>query len=259
MMTFSRSAFLKLLALLAFSATGWAQQVTPIAASNMAPQATAPSTVPQSRGEYIVDSGGPALRRWENLREPNTQHDRWWANFIRSARVRMQQLHQMSPGMTFTWFVYRPSYVTRTGEDNQPLISYIQSVTQTYPFIRLRWFSSTSELLSYINSGNNRGSNKIVGFEFFGHSNKFCFMFDYSNEIIGTSRCWLHEKELGRISGSAFARDAYCKSWGCHTGESMAAAWRQVTGVPMIGAMGKTDYSSGEIPLLSSPGGRWSY
>ena len=43
-------------------------------------EAVAPSSAlaqSQSRGEYILVSGGPALRKWEDLRAPGTQHDRW--------------------------------------------------------------------------------------------------------------------------------------------------------------------------------------
>ena len=55
----------------------------------------------------------------------------------------------------------------------------------------------------------------------------------------------------------AFVRDAYVKSWGCHTGESMSKHWRDATGTRMWGAIGKTDYSTGELPALSSAGGKW--
>jgi hypothetical protein len=98
----------------------------------------------------------------------------------------------------------------------------------------------------------------ICDFEYFGHSNKYCFMFDYSGVIYGASTSWLHEKDLSRINGSAFTRDAYCKSWGCHTGESMSRAWKRATGLPMWGAIGKTDYSSPGGGVFLSPGGRWS-
>jgi hypothetical protein len=36
---------------------------------------------------------------------------------------------------------------------------------------------------------------------------------------------------------------ALVKSWGCPTGESMSKKWRRATRVPMVGAIGKTDYS----------------
>ena len=58
-------------------------------------------------------------------------------------------------------------------------------------------------------------------------------------------------------------RNAFVKSWGCHTGESMSEKWKNATGTPMIGAIGRTDYSSrdealnGIIPVLSSADGRW--
>ena len=159
--------------------------------------------------EYIVVSGGPALREWEDLRKPGEQHDRWWGNFVRSARVRMQDLKKATrPGTIFTWLVYRDSYLRRASEDGQPLISHVESVRDTYN-VRLVWFRSGSDVINYINSGMNRRSVKISGFEYFGHSNKHCFMFDYSSDIYGVSSSWLHEVDLNRIRSSAFAPHAY--------------------------------------------------
>ncbi|MEM0896077.1 MAG: hypothetical protein AAGJ79_04260, partial [Verrucomicrobiota bacterium] len=106
-----------------------------------------------------------------------------------------------------------------------------------------------------------RRRTKIGGFEYFGHSNKFAFMFDYSNWISGVSKSWLHEADLRKISRRAFAKDAYCQSWGCHSGESFCAAWRKATGTKMWGAEGKTDYSVlqyGKLPEISG-NGRWKY
>ncbi|MBE7494964.1 MAG: hypothetical protein HS117_08465 [Verrucomicrobiaceae bacterium] len=194
--------------------------------------------------EYIVVSGGPAVRGFEDLRKPAEQHDRWWGNFIRTARVRMQEVHQTAPpGTRITWLVYRDGYVRRAASERQPLTQHIESVPQAYPFINLVWFRTTDELIRYINSGQPRGRMKISGFEYFGHSNKYCFMFDYSSELYAVSTTWLHQADLGRINRSAFARNAHCQSWGCHTAESMSAVWKKHTGVWMVGATGKTDYS----------------
>ena len=56
------------------------------------------------------------------------------------------------------------------------------------------------------------------------------------------------------------SKRAVVKSWGCHTGESMSKKWKRATGVPMIGAVGKTDYSvmyrNNWLPALSK--GRWT-
>ena len=194
--------------------------------------------------EYIVVSGGPAVRGFEDLRKPEEQHDRWWGNFIRTARVRMQEIQKTAPaGTHITWLVYRDAYVRRAASERQPLTQNIESVPKAYPFIKLVWFRSTDELIRYINGGMSRWSTKISGFEYFGHSNMYSFMFDYSSDLYATSTCWLHQADLHRISGSAFAKNAYCKSWGCHSAESMSREWKRQTGVWLIGAKGKTDYS----------------
>lgn len=210
--------------------------------------------------EYILISGGPALRAWEDYRREQHRHDRWWGNFIRTARIRIQQLQKATNDqINITWLVYRPGYETRATEDGEPLISHIESVRDKYK-IRLVWFSTTDQLINYVNSGQNRRQIKVSGFEYFGHSNKYCFIFDYSNHILGASKCFLHQGDLDKFDRKVFAKGAYCKSWGCHSGEAFTAEFRRATGQKMIGAIGKTDYSQTwrEILPIVSPGGRWA-
>ena len=210
--------------------------------------------------EYILLVGGPSLLEWENFRREEHRHDRWWGNFIRAARIRIQQLQKATnEEINITLLVYRPGYVTRAREDGDPLISHIESVRDKYK-VRLVWFSTTSEMINYVNRGQNRSRMKVSGFEYFGHSNKYCFVFDYSNEILGASKVFLHQSQLSQFERKVFAKGAYCKSWGCHSGESMSGAFRKATGRKMIGAVGKTDYSEvwkQTLPFVS-PGGRWT-
>lgn len=216
-----------------------------------------------AQNEYIVCSGGPALRQWEDLRRSEQHHDRWWGNFVRTARVRLQELRRTQPpGTILTWLVYRDAYARRAAEDRDPLLSHVESVRDTYK-VNLVWFRSGEEVIQYLNAGSTqvpRSNHKIGGFEFFGHSNKHCFLFDYSSEIYAASTAWLHENDLFRIRRGVFARGAFCKSWGCHTGESMNRYWRKATGTRLIGAIGKTDYSYMHLrnwQVALSPGSRW--
>ena len=197
--------------------------------------------------EYILVSGGPSLHEWEKFKaEP---HDRWWGNFIRSARVRIQEIQaKLGPSAKITWLVHKPSYMRRASrQDKQDLIANIVS-------------DEGDELIEYLNAGQPRDRVKIANFEYYGHSNRACWMFDYSNEIDSGSKSWLHENELGRVHRDIFTRDAFIKSWSCHTGESMSKKWKRATGKRMIGAIGKTDYSYGHLrnwtPALSK-GARW--
>jgi len=210
-----------------------------------------------NQGEYLILSGGPALRKWENLRMPGTQHDRWWGNFIRPARVRIEQIQKQNPNALITWMVYQDAFRLRSQEDQRDLFSLVQSVRDKYR-VRLIWFNSGDEVIRYINSGQNRSQVKIVNFEYYGHSNKFCFMFDYSSHVYGASKAYLHQRDLGKINKRAFAKGAFCKSWGCHTGESMSAVWRKSTGLPMIGAVGKTNYEN-PMDVSLSDGSRWTH
>jgi hypothetical protein len=206
-------------------------------------------------GEHLVVSGGVSLIQWEKYKaEP---HDLWWLNFIRAARIRIQELRERhGPDARITWFVYAPAYRRRSAQEGKDLIADIESVRGAYG-VKLVFFGRTSELVDYINGGLPRPTTPIVSFDYFGHSNRACFMFDYSNEIDSASKVFLHEDDLGRIRRGVFARNAEVKSWGCHTGESMSKKWKAATGVPMTGAAGKTRYQTETLPIISTVGGRW--
>jgi len=211
----------------------------------------------QGGGEHVFLSGGPALRSHEELRTPTERHDRWWGNFVRPARMRMQEIRAQDPAADITWLVYKDGYVRRQAESGEPLVAWVESVRDAVG-VRLVWVDSGDQVIAYLNRGRDRRRLPVVTFEFFGHSNKHCFMLDYSNRVHGACRAWLHEDELGKIDRRAFAPRARIRSWGCHTGESMSAKWRAAVGVPMEGAIGKTDYtvlSRGELPVVM---GRWT-
>ena len=205
-------------------------------------------------GEHVIVSGGPALRKWENLRVQEDQHDRWWANFIRAATIRMDEVRTAyGPQAQVIWMVYQPGYQTRGREDGKPYTSWIAEQASKRR-ATLIWFNSSGDFLQKLNS---RPRGSVETFDFFGHSNRNAFMFDYGNDIMATSTAWLHERDLPRIKASIFSGNAYCKSWGCHTGESMSAVWKRATGFALEGANGPTTYTvvgQGKLPVVR---GRW--
>ena len=198
--------------------------------------------------EHLIVSGGPALRKWENYRVPDDQHDRWWANFIRAATLRMAEVRlAYGKEAPLVWMVHRPSYEARGREDGKPYTTWIaeQAAKRNCTLI---WFSTTGDFINKINS---RPRGSVETFDYFGHSNKYAFMFEYGSDIMAASTSWLHERDLPRLKSSIYARNAYCKSWGCHTGSSMSAVWKKQLGLPLEGAKGKTLYTMvgrGEMP-----------
>ena len=203
------------------------------------------------------------MREWENLRPEQVRHDRWWGNFVRAARIRMEQIRaEKGPDAMITWLVFRTGYEKRGVEDGIDYIPNILSVQQKVN-CRLVWFRSTDEVIDYLNNGGqgvSRATTKIAGFEYFGHSNKYCFTFDYSGEVLGASKIFFHQDDFKRLQPGIFARGARVQSWGCYTGEAMSQAFRAQTGVRMIGAKGKTDYSNcwqNTLPQLATSAGRW--
>ena len=211
--------------------------------------------------EAVVVTGGVSLWKWEKTKmEP---HDHWWLNFIRASRIRIEQLKQtLGPQTQITWLVYAPAYQARQAQEPEDLFSIIRSVQEKYG-VNLVMFNTTDQLCDHLNGGADRRTNKIVSFDYFGHSNSDCMMFDYSNEVGSASKAWLHKNELrSKLKRGIFARNAHVQSWGCYQGEtfegpSMAALWHQATGVPMTAAIGKTQYMMNQLPILSSANGRW--
>lgn len=210
---------------------------------------------PALRADHVIVTGGPALRKWENLRTVSDQHDRWWANFVRAGTMRIDEIRRAyGSDAGITWYVFQPGYITRGREDGKP---YTQWITEqaTKRNVRLIWFQTGP---GFIQALNKQARGSIETFDFFGHSNRHAFMFDYGNDVMAASSAWLHENDLSKIKGSIFAKNAYCKSWGCHTGESMTQAWKRAVGVPLEGAKGPTDYralSAGMMPVVK---GSWT-
>ena len=209
-----------------------------------------------SNNEWILLVGGPSMMQREKYKAQ--PHDHWWANFVHAARLRTDQLRlELGPDAKITWLVYKQGYLDRATQEHQDLISHIDSVRDKLN-LNLVWFNRGPEVIQYLNTGQNRDKVKVAGFEYFGHSNKACFMFDYSSNLDSASKSWLHESDLTRIDRRIFARGVYAKSWGCHTGEEMSKKWYSATGTHMIGALGKTQFMMEELPILSSQNGKWT-
>jgi hypothetical protein len=208
-------------------------------------------------GEWIIVVGGVSMHEWEKYKAQ--PHDHWWANFVHAARLRTEQLRaQLGPDALITWLVYKQGYLDRAKQEHQDLIGLIDSVAEKY-HLKLLYIHSGSDIINYLNEGRPRNQVKVIGFEYFGHSNRACFLLDYSNVIDSASKAWLHENDLFKILPRDFSRNAFVKAWGCHTGEEMSKKWYDATHTHMIGAIGKTQFMMDELPVLTSANGRWVY
>jgi hypothetical protein len=156
------------------------------------------STAQAQKREYIILVGGPSLHQWEQYKAQ--PHDHWWANFVHAARVRTEALRaELGPNAMITWLVYGQGYKERGHQEKQDLIANINSVRDKFN-LNLVYFDRGADVINYLNGGQPRSEVKISGFEFFGHSNRACFLFDYSNVVDSASKSWLHESELSAIS-----------------------------------------------------------
>src|SRR5947208_15115238 len=104
-----------------------------------------------ANGEYIVVVGGPSMYQWEKYKPYPPDH--WWANFVRAARLRTEQLRtQLGPDQQITWLVYKPGYLDRAKQEHQDLIALIHTVRDKLN-LNLVWFSAGTEVIDYLNKG----------------------------------------------------------------------------------------------------------
>src|ERR671934_2389588 len=105
-------------------------------------------------GEYIILVGGPSMYQWEKYK--TYPHDHWWANFVRAARIRTEQLRtELGPDTKITWLVYKQGYIDRARQEQQDLVSHIESVRDKFN-LHLVWFNKGSDVIDYLNNGQDR-------------------------------------------------------------------------------------------------------
>lgn len=202
----------------------------------------------------VILTGGVALRSWENYRGP-AAHDNWWANFVRASTVEIGLMKQKNPNADIVWIVYRPSYVTRSKENQIDYVPKIQDTAKKLG-VKLVYVDSADAACKAISAAGKKSP--ITSFYYFGHSNPHAFMLDYSNFIMAASKDWIHEKDLAvKIDRTIFAPNAECWSYGCYTGRSMSKFWKEAFGVPMWGNLESTRYQpvgDGKLPVGA---GKW--
>lgn len=205
--------------------------------------------------EHVVLMGGPAKRHWETMRHPGDQHDRWWANFVRGSTIRFSHIFHKNPQASITWIAYKPGYVFRGKEDKVNYVKNIIDLAKKYK-VRLVWVSSGEEAIKAINKTPRHGV-AIESFYYFGHSNQYAFMLDYSCDLMGGSTQWIHSSDLDKINSSVFLPQADCWSYGCYTGKDMTRWWKQILGVPLWGNTEATNYVTVSEGLLPRGNGKW--
>ncbi len=214
------------------------------------------ATAPLARATDVVLTGGVALKSWEHLRGP-VAHDNWWANFVRAATVHMDMQLKERPQARFVWIVFRPSYLTRGKEEGKDYIAMIREQAAKRN-AKLVFVDTADEAYAAINAAGRR--QPITTFYYFGHSNAHAFMLDYSNAIIGSSKQFMHEKELAtKLNRKAFSPNAVCYSYGCYTGLSMSQVWRQSLGFPLWGNTESTRYQPVGWGDMPTGNGSWKF
>ena len=176
-------------------------QTTAVRVNANVTSASAPAAPPVVSGpprEYILLTGSSSLIEWEKYKA--VPHDQFWGSFVRATRTRFQQIEAQQgndPNATYTWLVFEDGYRARGEQDHQDYISDINSVRDKY-HLNLVPVKNGNDVINYLNNGQNRDRLKVVDFEYFGHSNRCCWMFDYSNNIDSASKNFLHEDQLVR-------------------------------------------------------------
>ena len=126
--------------------------------------------------EIILLSGGPAVRSFEKFKI--NSHDKYWGNFIDSALQRAKDLQaEAKTTDKIVWLVFRPSYLSRGREDNQDYLKIIEERGKLVGVSPI-YFDNKNQLLTLLRRDGSKDKPKISRLEYFGHSNKKCWMFD---------------------------------------------------------------------------------
>ena len=240
------------------------------AAYNVSSQpATATEPPPVVNGpprEYVILTGGPSLTVWEKYK--TAPHDQFWGSF----RARLAHPLPATPEgerqrperhlhvARLRGRLQVPVARRTTRTTSATSIPCATSTTCTWS----RWTNGV-QVMDYLNHGQDRGNRiKVVDFEYFGHSNRCCFMFDYSSNIDSASKNYLHEDQLTSAEPVGVLPPRVREKLGLpHGREHEQAKFYDATGTRMIGAIGRTDFTNrdeafnGIIPVLSSPDGKW--
>lgn len=82
-------------------------------------------SLPLQANDVVLISGGPALRSFEKYKKAS--HDKYWGNLIDSALTRAEELKKdLKAEDKIVWLVFRPSYVSRTTEDQTDYLKIIE-------------------------------------------------------------------------------------------------------------------------------------
>lgn len=204
---------------------------------------------------HVIITGGPCLMKWEGLRIKAERHDNWWANFVRASTIRISQIQAVEPNAKICWVVFKPGYVTRSKEDNKPYVQWINDLGRKYK-VKLVWVNTSQQTINALNNAPRHGG-PIQSFYYFGHSNPYALMLDYSNDHMAVSTHYIHETDLSRIKPEIFHPSADCWSYGCYTGLSMTHWWKKFLGVPLWGNTESTQYAPVSSGMLPSASGKW--
>src|SRR5207244_12971087 len=80
-------------------------------------------------GEYIMLIGGPSMYQWEKYKA--YPHDHWWANFVRAARLRTEQLrNELGRAGRTRCLIYGQGMEDAGNQNNQDLIVFIARVAK---------------------------------------------------------------------------------------------------------------------------------
>src|SRR6266853_3756253 len=107
------------------------------------------SAANRAKTEWVILVGGPSMYQGEKYKlQP---HDHWWANFVRAARLRTEQIQaQYGQDQMITWLIYRQGYEDRAVQEKQNLIELINSIRDKFG-IHLIWFDRGREVIDYLN------------------------------------------------------------------------------------------------------------
>ena len=214
---------------------------------------------PVSAGEVLAICGGPALRKWDDLRAQEERCVLPPLAFVRAALFNQSQ--GVKNGDAVTLLVYRDGLVRRSAEDREPWTARAQDLVERAE-AKLIWVTSSSQVLSYLKL---RGPFRQI--DFYGYATPQALLLDYECRISRGSSSWLAAGSFaGSIAGSLVPNGSV-KFYPAYTGwkvdfSSLASKFKQRLGqgasitVPLLPMEYSVDPDD-SVPIRLAPGSRW--
>lgn len=160
----------------------------------------------------LVICGGPALKKWDDLRPT---HERCLLPprcFVNAAAYDAGKLSSQKDA-NVTFLVYRDSFLRRSLDEKVTYTQEIEVFIAKHKNLKLVWFRSGQELSNYLSS-----ITPVDFVYYYGYATPNVLVFDYESEISRGSTAWLSIDAFFQAAKGALKEKGVCQLFPAFTG-----------------------------------------